>query len=232
MGSQAKSAKPRLKICGIRSAEDARLCRQLGVDYVGFNFYTGSKRHIEPAAARAAWIAATKAEAAATTAAVGILVHARADDVHAAMSAFPELRILQFHGPVPVPLRLTWAGPWWQAVAVGAAADIVAASGAVPSSGGPALVLFDSAVRPAGQPVPGGSGQRFDWQWLANYTGPLPFGVAGGIAPGMLSSLTPYRPQLVDVCSGVEDSPGHKDPVKVQALVHEFKAWREAGLAL
>jgi phosphoribosylanthranilate isomerase len=220
MGSQAKNAAPKLKICGVRSVEDSRLCRQLGVDYVGFNFYAGSKRHIEPAAARAVWATATKAEPSGGTVAVGVLVHARRQDVEAALAAFPELRILQFHGSLPPDLKLD--RPWWQAVAVAAATDV--SSVVVPStSAAPALILFDSAVRPAGQPVPGGSGVRFDWQWLKDYRAAPPFGMAGGIAPGMLQDVMAWRPSLVDVCSGVESAPGQKDPAKLKALVEEWR---------
>ena len=154
-------------------------------------------------------------------------MHARVEDVNAAISAFPELRILQFHGPLLAQAALSC--PWWRVVAVGSEGDVAKAHMEHPAQPSlPALILFDSAVRPVGQAVPGGSGHRFDWQWLASYTGHLPFGLAGGIAPGMIAELKRYRPNLVDVCSGVEASPGHKDPAKVKALVQEFKAWRES----
>jgi anthranilate phosphoribosyltransferase len=38
---------PLLKLCGIRSAEDARLCESLGVDMIGINFVPRSKRKVD-----------------------------------------------------------------------------------------------------------------------------------------------------------------------------------------
>ncbi|HYF96783.1 MAG TPA: anthranilate phosphoribosyltransferase [Patescibacteria group bacterium] len=40
------SGKPILKLCGIRSVEDARLCEELGVDMIGINFVPRSKRKV------------------------------------------------------------------------------------------------------------------------------------------------------------------------------------------
>lgn len=42
----------RIKICGITSIEDALACERLGADAIGYIFYRGSKRFIEPEAAR------------------------------------------------------------------------------------------------------------------------------------------------------------------------------------
>src|SRR3990172_8736007 len=43
----------RIKICGITSAEDARLCWAAGADALGFIFVDGTRRHVTPAQASA-----------------------------------------------------------------------------------------------------------------------------------------------------------------------------------
>ena len=40
-----------IKVCGITSLDDAKCCVDLGVDLIGFNFFSQSKRYIPPATA-------------------------------------------------------------------------------------------------------------------------------------------------------------------------------------
>ncbi len=42
----------KVKYCGITNYKDAKHCLDLGVDYLGFNFYKKSKRYIEPTEAK------------------------------------------------------------------------------------------------------------------------------------------------------------------------------------
>ena len=81
------------------------------------------------------------------------------------------------------------------------------------------LVLVDA-------PAPG-SGRVFDWSLL----GEVPVGprliLAGGLTPeNVAAGITAARPWGVDVSSGVESSPGHKDPVKLRRFI---AAAREAA---
>lgn len=69
-----------------------------------------------------------------------------------------------------------------------------------------------------------GSGQVFDWA----LTGDLPEGqrliVAGGLTPeNVASAIHRLKPWGVDVATGVEASPGVKDPMKVKAFVEAAK---------
>ena len=80
-----------------------------------------------------------------------------------------------------------------------------------------------------------GSGQVFDWA----LAGDLPDGqkllLAGGLTPANVAAgVTKVRPWGVDVASGVEASPGHKDPMKVKAFIEaarraEARLLAEAG---
>ena len=73
------------------------------------------------------------------------------------------------------------------------------------------------------EPLFGGSGQRFDWQVLDSLEFPMTFGIAGGITVDDVSTLKRYNPSLIDVCTGVEVSPGIKDHALVERL------WLEIG---
>jgi phosphoribosylanthranilate isomerase len=84
----------------------------------------------------------------------------------------------------------------------------------------------------AGQPLPGGSGVRPDWETCARLVDANPgrkFLLAGGLTPeNVADALASVRPWGVDVSSGLERSPGVKDPERMRAFVAAVEAF-EAG---
>jgi phosphoribosylanthranilate isomerase len=65
-----------------------------------------------------------------------------------------------------------------------------------------------------------GSGQVFDWSLAEDVPGGLKLVLAGGLtAANVGDAIRAVRPWGVDVGSGVEASPGRKDPRKVMAFV-------------
>jgi phosphoribosylanthranilate isomerase len=75
----------------------------------------------------------------------------------------------------------------------------------------------------AGQPLPGGSGVRPDWEKCAAIVDRLPgrkFLLAGGLtSENVGEALASVRPWGVDVSSGIESAPGVKDVTKMRAFV-------------
>jgi phosphoribosylanthranilate isomerase len=78
----------------------------------------------------------------------------------------------------------------------------------------------------------GGTGLRLDWTTLADRiellnfdrAQPLRLILAGGLTPdNVAEAIRLVRPYGVDVASGVESSPGRKDPDKVRAFVAEVR---------
>lgn len=81
--------------------------------------------------------------------------------------------------------------------------------------------LFDTK----GQ-LPGGTGQKFNWQLLEKYKLDVPFFLSGGIGPGDIENIREFRhPQLfgIDINSGFETSPGVKDAKKVTIFINEVR---------
>jgi phosphoribosylanthranilate isomerase len=75
---------------------------------------------------------------------------------------------------------------------------------------------------------PGGTGERFDWEsaklGIWHLGTQVPVVVAGGLTPGNVdAAIRTLRPWGVDVASGVEASPGKKDPEKVRAFVRAVR---------
>jgi len=86
----------------------------------------------------------------------------------------------------------------------------------------------------AGQPLPGGSGTRPDWEVCARIVDSHPgrkFVLAGGLTPeNVADALASVRPWGVDVSSGIESAPGAKDPARIRAFLAAVEAF-ESGHA-
>jgi phosphoribosylanthranilate isomerase len=67
----------------------------------------------------------------------------------------------------------------------------------------------------------GGTGETFAWELARSHRGRVPLILSGGLTPeNVAEAITAVRPFAVDVASGVESSPGRKDPAKVEAFVN------------
>ena len=66
----------------------------------------------------------------------------------------------------------------------------------------------------------GGTGKTFDWSLAEQAKESGPVILAGGLNPdNVAEAVRRVRPYAVDVCSGVEKTPGTKDPVRLQAFI-------------
>jgi phosphoribosylanthranilate isomerase len=136
------------------------------------------------------------------------------------------LHVLQLHGDEPPELadRMRTAGyEVWKAVRARGADDF---SRAVRRYAGAVDALLLDGYSPAAH---GGTGTRFPWAEVAERLGELPPGMrlvaAGGLTPhNVAEAATILRPHVVDVSSGVEVSPGVKDPDAVRAFVEQVQS--------
>jgi phosphoribosylanthranilate isomerase len=208
-----------IKLCGIRSLEEARLAVDAGADAIGLNFYAKSRRVVDRAVASE--IARTLPPG---TAAVGLFVNASAAEIQEVLASV-RLDYLQLHGdespellreiaglglPIVRALRLDGEGLAPVDNYLAACKDL----GSVPAG-----VLLDAAV--VGQY--GGTGQRIDWtvaaRWRETPSRP-PMILAGGLVPeNVAQAIRAAQPHGVDTASGTESSPGVKDPEKMRSFV-------------
>jgi phosphoribosylanthranilate isomerase len=73
---------------------------------------------------------------------------------------------------------------------------------------------------PPGVALPGGNGLRFDWHMLADARPAMPWALAGGLtADTVADAIRLTGAPMVDVSSGVEDTPGAKNLAKIAAFV-------------
>jgi phosphoribosylanthranilate isomerase len=203
------------KICGVTNAGDARAVQAAGADFIGLILSDGFGRSVD--SARAAEVVADI-----VTPRVAVLV----DETPAEAAVRAQsigASVLQLHGdehPESV-VELRALGDWevWKAVRARSIEDVLRAvdtygefvsgllvegwrEGAVGGAG--ALIEIDAkAVRAA---VPSG----------------LTFVLAGGLVPSEVAgTVARFSPDVIDVSSGVERSPGKKDHELVTAFIRE-----------
>jgi phosphoribosylanthranilate isomerase len=89
-----------------------------------------------------------------------------------------------------------------------------------------AAYLLDGA--PARGHLRGGTGRSFDWTVARPAARYGPIVLAGGLtAENVARAIRAARPTAVDVASGVERSPGHKDPRKLRAFLEAVDSARK-----
>lgn len=201
----------RVKICGITTIEDALAAVEAGAHALGFVF-APSPRQVTPEQA-AAIIAALPP----FVHSVGVFVDG---DIEAVLSRCP-LDAVQFHGrESPADLARVQGTRRIKACQVAARADLrpLAAYREVADA-----FLLDARV----SRLAGGTGQSFPWPLAreARRFG-LPIILAGGLSPeNVAAAIEAGQPDAVDVSSGVEASPGRKDPDRVRCFVAAAMGW-------
>ena len=196
----------RIKICGITRPGDAEQALALGADTVGCVFHAESARHVTAEIAQDIQIAVGNAGTL-----VGLFVDPTVDQVQAVLDRIG-LDVLQFHGQESPAFCEQFQRPYLKAVAMSADVDLSAVNKAYESARG---LLLDSAHE--GQF--GGTGQRFDWDWIdAGLENRLM--LAGGLsADNVGEAIRQVRPAAVDVSSGVEKDKGIKDSDRMRAFI-------------
>ncbi len=198
----------RIKICGMTRVDDALQAVEAGADAIGLIFWKGSARAVDIERAQA--IARALPPLVST---VGVFVDETPDRVRTIGDAVG-LSAVQLHGnevvsdwaqfPRPVlkamPLKAYAASPWKTARAA---------------------ILVD-----AHDPVTiGGTGRTVDWHAAKEIAATRRLVLAGGLRPENVGdAVATVAPWGVDVASGVEQSPGIKDPALVRAFVQAVRA--------
>jgi len=196
----------KVKICGIRTLEEAQAAVDAGADALGFNFWPPSARYIEPNAARDVITGITPA-----VCTVGVFVNEEASRI---VDISSELRLsaVQLHGDESpefcerlAPIKTI------KAIRVGQDFDL-----SVIENYRVNMVLLDSSREGSY----GGTGRRFDWRIAIEAKRLAPIILAGGLTTeNVWRAIMKVRPAAIDVCSGVEAEPGRKDLDKLRGFM-------------
>jgi phosphoribosylanthranilate isomerase len=198
----------RVKICGITRLEDAELAASLGAWALGFILWPGSKRAVEEAVA-----AGIARRVRRQVELVGVFVNPTLDEVAHAADAIG-LTHLQLHGD---------EGPAFAAEAARrTGAKVIKAANVAAAADLQALERFRTDFHLLDTKVEGargGTGRTWDWTLAARRRSKVPMILAGGLTPdNVAEAIAAVKPYAVDVVTGVEASPGVKDPAKLEAF--------------
>ena len=193
-----------VKICGVRRREDAQLACELGADAIGFVFWPGSPRFVDPEHARA-----IVSQLPPFVSVVGVFVDQAPEYVNS-VAALVQLAAVQLHGSEPPSSYTGFRHRVIKAVPVSARFDPVRECQALPAMATMLLDAHDPIRR-------GGTGRTIDWRAAAAAARLRPVILSGGLnAANVLDALRRVGPYAIDVSSGVESSPGVKDAAKLR----------------
>jgi phosphoribosylanthranilate isomerase len=204
----------RVKVCGITRLEDADLAIEHGSWALGFILWPSSKRHVEPAVA-----AGITRQVRRKVETVGVFVNQPLDEIANAVD-FLGLSHVQLHGDEGpsfcAAVSQRTGAKVIKAVRIGHAADLRELERYHTD-----FHLLDTSKKG----LYGGTGKTWDWGLVANRRAKVPVILSGGLtSENVADGIAAVRPWGVDVASGVEASPGIKDPAKLAAFFSAVQA--------
>jgi len=204
----------RVKVCGVRTPEDALACVAAGVDTLGLNFWPGTPRGVDIARAQS-----VLAVLPAGVEVVAVFVDQGLDFVRR-VRAETGISWVQLHGEEPPEEVAALLPHAYKALGV---LDVSPLDEVRRFPG--EHILLDARVPGA---MPGGTGASFDWALATQTARERKLTLAGGLTPANVGECVRLvRPYRVDVASGVESAPGVKSESLVRSFVH---AVREADV--
>lgn len=208
----------RIKICGNTNYEDARLAVDLGADYLGFILTPASKRVISLEKADEIL---SKLQDFKNT--VGVFCNQPKKEVEAIAEKLG-LKFLQFHGEETALYCDSFMRKGYEIIKTFHVKDAMSLKRIAEYN--VSAFLFDTYSHSA----KGGTGTPFDWSIIEDkpYVHDKLF-LAGGLnARNVTQAIEKIRPFAVDVASGVESSPGAKDPGLLRAFIENAKGVKVA----
>lgn len=211
----------KIKVCGITSIEEALALHKEGVDYIGFIFYSASKRYV----LNKLTLEQIKNLQIPGVLKVGIFVNELMENVIAIADA-SGLNLVQLHGDETSNYCKEMANhyPVIKAFRISEIDDVAYKIAEYIEEVD--YLLFDTASS-----VYGGSGISFDWTKLANATKQKPYFLSGGIGPNDVSKIISFVKSdeagncfAIDVNSKFETAPGQKNITLLQSFLPTIKA--------
>ena len=208
----------RIKICGITRVEDGITAAAAGADAIGLNFWAGTPRRVDIAAARAIVAALPP-----FVTVVGLFVDPEPAAVRAVQAALaPDY--LQFHGNESAAFCRSFGSRYLKAIAVREGVDLLESASSYPDA---AAWIFDAHV-------PGDAAGRHRRTFhlsLLPAAMARPVILSGGLdATNVGAAIATVHPAAVDVSSGVErlradgrPERGVKDPARISAFIRAVR---------
>jgi phosphoribosylanthranilate isomerase len=198
----------KIKICGNTNSEDVKLAIDLKADFIGFIF-TESKRKLSLEKANEIIQSAGPFPGY-----VGVFANQQKNEVESIAKAL-HLKSLQFHGDETSRYCQYFMEQGYRVIKSFRVKDALSLKRL--DEYNVSAFLFDTYSREQ----LGGTGSAFDWSVIEHkpYIQEKLF-LAGGLTPqNVKEAIQKVRPYAVDVASGIEKSPGKKDPELLKQFI-------------
>ena len=204
------------KICGITDKPAMLAAVTNGASFVGLVFYPPSPRSLDViSAARLASLVPPDIKK------VGLFVNPVNNQLNKVLNDV-SLDLVQLHGEETPSrcneIRKRFGLPIMKVIKV---SDIYDIEDAGDYNEVADWLMFDAkAPDSMDNALPGGNALKFDWNLLAGRKWSLPWMLAGGLnAENVGTAVAESDALIVDVSSGVESSPGEKDPLEIERFM-------------
>lgn len=204
------------KICGVRDPAGLLAAVEGGARFVGFVFYPPSPRFLSPSGAAKLALALPE-----SVSPVAVFAEPSDDELTVVLKALPNA-LIQLHGSES-PKRVTEIRARFKcrvikAISIENGDDVAGAKDFEEVSD---WLLFDAKPpENSTQVLPGGNALAFDWSLLGCAEWQVPWLLSGGLTVDNLAeAVSTTGARAVDVSSGVEDSPGKKNPTRIKAFL-------------
>ncbi|HFX18274.1 MAG TPA: phosphoribosylanthranilate isomerase [Flavobacteriales bacterium] len=201
----------KIKVCGMRDAENIQALLALQPDFIGFIFYDKSSRHVGEKIPKLEYGKTLK---------TGVFVNEDLDKL-LDIAQNNHLDVIQLHGnesPAYCQIIQQKSYKVIKAFSIKQAADFKKCQDYINVSD---YFLFDTKG-----PLPGGNGQTFDWSVLDQYQLNKAFLLSGGIKLSHLSEINKIKHSQivgVDVNSGFEIAPAYKNINELKTFINEIR---------
>ena len=201
----------KIKICGMRDAENIRALSEFHPDYMGFIFYPVSKRYAGDMDADAV------AQIPGTIKKTGVFVNGSLQVITDTADSY-KLQAVQLHGNEEPEICRQLSAHGLEVIKAFGIDDTFNFNTLERYVGAADYFLFDTKTSGYG-----GSGRMFDWSILDNYKLDLPYFLSGGLNPGNISKLAEInddRFYAADLNSGFEISPAMKNITELRKAIN------------
>mgnify|MGYP001160807108 FL=1 len=200
-----------IKVCGIKSSEDALMVSAYGAEAIGFNLYKKSKRHIDLSK-----VIKICKDLPNNLDIFLLFVNQERELVSECLRSLP-MAIPQFHGEEKKEYCESFNTEYVKAIRVNTNTDLEKINHDYKSA---KMLIFDSF----NEHDYGGTGKTFDLSLIKEKI-EIPFLVAGGIDESNFKQALSVKNCIgIDVCSSIEDEPGIKNPIKVRNLLKKVRS--------
>jgi phosphoribosylanthranilate isomerase len=204
----------RVKVCGMRNPDNVKEIAEAKPDFMGFIYYRGSKRYVGDEVDDSLF-----AKVPPGIVRTGVFLNEDNKTI-LNISNRSGMEAIQLHGNESPPACMELKSSGLTVVktfSVGGDFNFKDLEEYISACD---YFLFDTKT-----PLHGGSGRKFDWRRLAEYSIDKPFFLSGGIGPedvDAVKSVVNRGLYAVDINSRFEITPGIKDADKVRKFINEI----------